>query len=122
MNRKTMVLTAAAGLLTPVLTACGSTSGGAAGTGAIIVGTTDRFEAADYAPAPLDPAYAYDAGSWNILRQTIQTLMHTPAAAASPSQKRPPTAASPTPATRATAAPCAPASRSPTETRSPHRT
>lgn len=78
MNRKTMVLTAAAGLLTPALAACGSTSGGAAGTGAIIVGTTDRFEAADYAPAPLDPAYAYDAGSWNILRQTVQTLMHTP--------------------------------------------
>ncbi|WP_371615102.1 ABC transporter substrate-binding protein [Streptomyces sp. NBC_00454] len=78
MNRKTMVLTAAAGLLTPALTACGSTSGGGAGSGAIIVGTTDRFEAADYAPAPLDPAYAYDAGSWNILRQTVQTLMHTP--------------------------------------------
>ncbi|MGW6691069.1 ABC transporter substrate-binding protein [Streptomyces sp. NPDC054961] len=78
MNRKTMVLTAAAALLTPALTACGSTSGGAAGTGAIIVGTTDRFEAADFAPAPLDPAYAYDAGSWNILRQTVQTLMHTP--------------------------------------------
>lgn len=78
MNRKTMALTAAAGLLTPALTACGSTSGGGAGTGAIVVGTTDRFEAADYAPAPLDPAYAYDAGTWNILRQTVQTLMHTP--------------------------------------------
>ncbi|MFG2992437.1 ABC transporter substrate-binding protein [Streptomyces sp. NPDC048257] len=78
MNRKTMVLTAAAGLLTPALAACGSTSGGGAGSGAIVVGTTDRFEAADFAPAPFDPAYAYDAGAWNILRQTVQTLMHTP--------------------------------------------
>lgn len=78
MNRKTMVLTAAAGLLAPALTACGSTSGGTAGSGAIVVGTTDRFETADYAPAPFDPAYAYDAGAWNVLRQTVQTLMHTP--------------------------------------------
>ncbi|MER5733536.1 ABC transporter substrate-binding protein [Streptomyces sp. NPDC002138] len=78
MNRKTMVLTAAAGLLTPALTACGSTSGTGAGTGAIVVGTTDRFEAADTVPAPFDPAYAYDAGTWNVLRQTVQTLMHTP--------------------------------------------
>ncbi|WP_412078482.1 ABC transporter substrate-binding protein [Streptomyces xanthophaeus] len=78
MNRKTMVLTAAAGLLAPALTACGSASGGGAGSGAIVVGTTDRFEAADYAPAPFDPAYAYDAGAWNVLRQTVQTLMHTP--------------------------------------------
>ncbi|MFJ3924236.1 ABC transporter substrate-binding protein [Streptomyces sp. NPDC090022] len=78
MNRKTLVLTAVAGLLTPVLTACGSATGGTAGSGTIVVGTTDRFEAADYAPAPFDPAYAYDAGAWNVLRQTIQTLMRTP--------------------------------------------
>ncbi|RSS56155.1 peptide-binding protein [Streptomyces sp. WAC07061] len=78
MNRKTMVLTAAIGLLTPALSACGSASGGGAASGAIVVGTTDRFEAADYAPAPFDPAYAYDAGAWNILRQTVQTLVHTP--------------------------------------------
>ncbi|MFF5446650.1 ABC transporter substrate-binding protein [Streptomyces sp. NPDC012888] len=79
MNRKTMVLTAAAaGLLTPALAACGSATGGGAGSGAIVVGTTDRFEAADSAPAPFDPAYAYDAGAWNVLRQTLQTLMRTP--------------------------------------------
>lgn len=29
-------------------------------------------------PRPLDPAYAYDAGTWNILRQTVQTLVRTP--------------------------------------------
>ncbi|MFI5620173.1 ABC transporter substrate-binding protein [Streptomyces sp. NPDC051567] len=78
MNRKTLVLTAAAGLLTPTLTACGGASGGGAASGAIVVGTTDRFEAADYATAPFDPAHAYDAGTWNVLRQTLQTLMHTP--------------------------------------------
>ncbi|MFG2297486.1 ABC transporter substrate-binding protein [Streptomyces sp. NPDC048603] len=78
MNRKTLVLTAAAGLLTPALTACGSTSGAGAGSGAIVVGTTDRFEASASAPAPFDPAHAYDAGAWNVLRQTVQTLMHTP--------------------------------------------
>ncbi|MFD7624719.1 ABC transporter substrate-binding protein [Streptomyces sp. NPDC059851] len=78
MNRKTLALTAAAGLLTPALAACGSATGQGAGTGAIVVGTTDRYEAADYAPAPFDPAYAYDAGAWNVLRQTVQTLMHTP--------------------------------------------
>jgi peptide/nickel transport system substrate-binding protein len=78
MNRKNLVLAAAAVLLTPGLAACGSATGGGAGGGAIVVGTTDRFEAADYAPAPFDPAYAYDAGTWNVLRQTVQTLMHIP--------------------------------------------
>ncbi|MFE0739667.1 ABC transporter substrate-binding protein, partial [Streptomyces sp. NPDC058855] len=37
-----------------------------------------RFTATSEAPAPLDPAYAYDVGSWNILRQTVQTLMILP--------------------------------------------
>ena len=46
--------------------------------GAIVVGTTDGFTASKAAPAPFDPAYAYDAGSWNILRQTVQTLMRAP--------------------------------------------
>ncbi|MCW7940905.1 peptide-binding protein [Streptomyces hygroscopicus] len=78
MNRKTLVLPAVAGLLTPVLAACGgSTTGGKSGN-AIVVGTTDRFTASGDAPAPLDPAYAYDVGSWNILRQTVQTLMVQP--------------------------------------------
>ena len=107
MNRKTLVLPAVAGLLAPVLAACGGSERGRSG-GAIVVGTTDRFAAAEDAPAPLDPAYAYDAGTWNILRQTVQTLMPARAATASPCPKRPRAAASPTPATRATAAPCAP--------------
>ncbi|MFF0201662.1 ABC transporter substrate-binding protein [Streptomyces sp. NPDC005017] len=78
MNRKTLVLPAVIGLLAPVLAACGGTDGAGDGGGSIAVGTTDRFIATDDAPAPLDPAYAYDVGSWNILRQTVQTLMIQP--------------------------------------------
>ncbi|UYQ61227.1 ABC transporter substrate-binding protein [Streptomyces peucetius] len=78
MNRKTLVLPAVVGLLAPVLVACGSTDGGSGGGDAIVVGTTDQFVAGEDAPAPLDPAYAYDTGAWNVLRQTLQTLMHTP--------------------------------------------
>lgn len=78
MNRKTLVLAAAMGLLAPVLAACGDTEGGGSDGDAIAVGTTDRFTASKEAPAPLDPAYAYDVGTWNILRQTVQTLMVQP--------------------------------------------
>ncbi|MFD3932770.1 ABC transporter substrate-binding protein [Streptomyces sp. NPDC058614] len=78
MNRKTLVLPAVIGLLTPVLAACGGSGSGGDSGDPIVVGTTDRFIASKDAPAPLDPAYAYDVGSWNILRQTVQTLMIIP--------------------------------------------
>jgi peptide/nickel transport system substrate-binding protein len=78
MNRKTLVLPAVAGLLAPVLVACGGSDSGSNSGDPIVVGTTDRFTATKDAPAPLDPAYAYDVGSWNILRQTVQTLMAQP--------------------------------------------
>ncbi|MFJ6102839.1 ABC transporter substrate-binding protein [Streptomyces sp. NPDC092359] len=74
MNRKTLVLPAVAGMLVPLLTACGGTEE----QGAIVVGTTDQFIATENSPAPLDPAFAYDTGAWNILRQTVQTLLHVP--------------------------------------------
>ncbi|MFD7319471.1 ABC transporter substrate-binding protein [Streptomyces sp. NPDC059875] len=74
MNRKTLALPAVAGLLAPLLVACG----GSDESRAIVVGTTDHFLATAEAPAPLDPAFAYDTGAWNILRQTVQTLMHVP--------------------------------------------
>ncbi|GGR44391.1 ABC transporter substrate-binding protein [Streptomyces roseolus] len=74
MNRKTLVLPAVAGLLAPLLAACGTGEDARA----IVVGTTDQFVATEEAPAPLDPAYAYDTGAWNILRQTVQTLVHVP--------------------------------------------
>jgi peptide/nickel transport system substrate-binding protein len=78
MNRKTLVLPAVAGLLTPVLAACGTSDSGSKSSDAIVVGTTDQFTATKDAPAPIDPAYAYDVGTWNILRQTVQTLMAQP--------------------------------------------
>ncbi|EGX59085.1 lipoprotein oligopeptide binding protein [Streptomyces zinciresistens K42] len=78
MNRKTLVLPAAIGLLAPVLAACGGTDSGSGSGDAIVVGTTDSFTASAEAPALVDPAYAYDVGTWNILRQTVQTLMIQP--------------------------------------------
>ncbi|MFJ3762997.1 ABC transporter substrate-binding protein [Streptomyces sp. NPDC090080] len=78
MKRKTLVLSAAAGLLTPLIAACGGHDGGGASGEAIIVGTTDQYTATKEEPAPLDPAYTYDTSAWNLLRQTIQTLMTQP--------------------------------------------
>ncbi|MEU0132291.1 MULTISPECIES: ABC transporter substrate-binding protein [unclassified Streptomyces] len=75
MNRKTLVLPAVVGLLAPVLAACG---GSDEGGDAIVVGTTDQFIASADTPAPFDPAIGYDAGIWNVLRQTVQTLTHIP--------------------------------------------
>lgn len=75
MNRKTLVLPAVVGLPAPVLAACG----GSEGEGdAIVVGTTDQFSSSSEAPAPFDPAIGYEAGVWNVLRQTVQTLTHIP--------------------------------------------
>ncbi|MFC8229619.1 ABC transporter substrate-binding protein [Streptomyces sp. NPDC057287] len=75
MNRKTLVLPAVVGLLAPVLAACGGSDDGG---DAIVVGTTDQFIASKDNPAPLDPAIGYEAGVWNVLRQTVQTLTHIP--------------------------------------------
>ncbi|MFE7134465.1 ABC transporter substrate-binding protein [Streptomyces sp. NPDC057638] len=84
MNRKTLVLPAVVGLLAPVLAACGSSEGDGADGGSLVVGMTDQLIASKDSPAPLDPAYAYDTGSWNVLRQTLQTLMHAPRGGGSP--------------------------------------
>ncbi|MER8044046.1 ABC transporter substrate-binding protein [Streptomyces sp. NPDC094032] len=80
MNRKTLVLPLTAALLVPLLAACG----GGDKSRAIVVGTTDQFVATEDAPAPLDPAFAYDTGAWNVLRQTVQTLMHSPRGSGQP--------------------------------------
>ena len=84
MNRKTLVLPAVVGLLTPLLAACGGSGSGGKSGDAIVVGTTDRFITSKDEPALLDPAYAYDAGSWNILRQVVQTLMAQPSSGGEP--------------------------------------
>ncbi|MER6915700.1 ABC transporter substrate-binding protein [Streptomyces sp. NPDC000594] len=84
MNRKTLVVPAVVGLLAPVLVACGATDSGSGGGDAMVVGTTDQIVANKQGPAPLDPAFAYDTGSWNVLRQTLQTLMHAPRGGGAP--------------------------------------
>ncbi|WP_406448511.1 ABC transporter substrate-binding protein [Streptomyces sp. NBC_00876] len=84
MNRKTLVLPAVVGLLAPVLAACGASGSGSDGDGAIVVGTTDRLVASKDAPAPLDPAIGYEGGVWNVLRQTVQTLMSIPRGGGAP--------------------------------------
>ncbi|MEV4333651.1 ABC transporter substrate-binding protein [Streptomyces sp. NPDC049597] len=79
MNRKTVVLLAVVALLTPSLAACGGfSSEDDDGGDTIVVGTTDRFLTSGDVPAPVDPAYAHDAGAWNLLGQTVQTLMVQP--------------------------------------------
>ncbi|MFJ4877645.1 ABC transporter substrate-binding protein [Streptomyces sp. NPDC088745] len=78
MNRKTLVLPAIAVLVTPVLAACGGPDSAENAGKPIVVGTTDSFVATKTAPAPFDPAHAYDVGAWNVLRQTHQTLMRVP--------------------------------------------
>ncbi|MFJ2952777.1 ABC transporter substrate-binding protein [Streptomyces sp. NPDC087226] len=73
MKRKILTMSVAAGLIVPTA-ACGDSGG----EDALVVGTTDRVSISSDAPAPLDPAYAYDIATWNILRQTVQTLMVQP--------------------------------------------
>ncbi|MDH6227733.1 ABC transporter substrate-binding protein [Streptomyces sp. MJP52] len=77
MNRKNLALPAVIGLVAPLIAACGGSDGGSDAL-PVRVGTTDQVAASAEAPAPLDPAYAYDVGSWNVLRQTMQTLLAQP--------------------------------------------
>ncbi|MCD9143420.1 ABC transporter substrate-binding protein [Streptomyces albireticuli] len=84
MNRKTLVLPTLAVLLAPVLAACGGSDEAGKGGGAIVIGTTDRFEETTDAPAPFDPAAAYDIGAWNVLHSTFQTLLRLPRSGTSP--------------------------------------
>lgn len=84
MNRKTLVLPVLAGLLAPVLTACGGADGAGEGGDPIVVGMSSQIEATKAAPAPLDPAQAYDVDAWNILRSSFQTLMRLPRTGTAP--------------------------------------
>ncbi|MEC4016685.1 ABC transporter substrate-binding protein [Streptomyces sp. H27-D2] len=84
MNRKTLVLPALVGLLAPVLAACGGSGGAGDGGDPIVVGTTDRIARTGDAPAPLDPAAAYDVNTWNVLGSSFQTLMTLPRSGTEP--------------------------------------
>ncbi|MFC0598116.1 ABC transporter substrate-binding protein [Streptomyces palmae] len=84
MNRKTLLLPAAAGLLTTALTGCGSSDGSGSDGAAVVVGITDHIEATPSAPAPLDPAQAYDTPSWTVMHNAFQTLMRLPRSGTEP--------------------------------------
>ncbi|MFD7923379.1 ABC transporter substrate-binding protein [Streptomyces sp. NPDC059740] len=84
MNCKPLVLPAVAGLLVPVLSACGAGSDTADSDDPIVVGTTDQISATGTAPAPLDPAQAYEVSQWNMLRSTLQTLLRMPRSGSTP--------------------------------------
>ncbi|CAL9388174.1 ABC transporter substrate-binding protein [Streptomyces sp. enrichment culture] len=84
MNRKTVVLPVLAGLLAPTLAACGTQQGSSAGGDPIVVGTTDHFTVSKRAPAPFDPAAAYDVAAWSVMRNTFQTLLRSPRTGTTP--------------------------------------
>ncbi|WNE95606.1 ABC transporter substrate-binding protein [Streptomyces luomodiensis] len=84
MTRKSLVLPAVAGLLISTLAACGGTDGSGSDGKTIVLGSTDRIEATKVAPAPLDPALAYDFASWSVLHNTFQTLMRLPRSGTEP--------------------------------------
>ncbi|MFE3270344.1 ABC transporter substrate-binding protein [Streptomyces sp. NPDC059215] len=74
MNPKILSRAATVGILLSPITACGNTDS-TSHANSITVGTTSQFVATQDAPAPMDPAYSWDAASWNYMRNTIQTLM-----------------------------------------------
>ncbi|MGW8375691.1 ABC transporter substrate-binding protein [Streptomyces sp. ODS28] len=84
MNRKILVLPALAGLIAPLLTACGSGADEGAEGKPIVVGTTDNFAVTRDNPAPFDPAASYDVSAWNIMRNTFQTLLRLPRSGTEP--------------------------------------
>ncbi|MFB7780996.1 ABC transporter substrate-binding protein [Streptomyces bauhiniae] len=83
MRYRILALLAVISVSVPLFAACGPNSGQGSDR-TIVVGITDRFTTSAAAPAPFDPAYAYDVGSWNILRNTVQTLMAVPKGDGSP--------------------------------------
>jgi peptide/nickel transport system substrate-binding protein len=85
MNRKLLVLPALLGAMTPVITGCGSSSGGGGDSGKpIVVGTTDSIELTKDNPAPLDPATSYDSATWNIFYNSFQMLLTYPRGSTTP--------------------------------------
>src|ERR1044072_6048401 len=84
MKRKSLALPAVAGLLTSAFTACGGPDGSGGEDGALVLGGSGRIEPSKAAPAPLDPAEAYDFASWSVLHNGFQTLMRLPRSGTDP--------------------------------------
>ncbi|MEV6108140.1 ABC transporter substrate-binding protein [Streptomyces sp. NPDC051940] len=83
MMRRTLALPALLGLVAPMTAACGGAGSDGDGS-AIVVGTTDVIAVSKDAPAPLDPAFAYDINSWNVLQNTMQGLLRLPRSGSEP--------------------------------------
>ncbi|WP_431946674.1 ABC transporter substrate-binding protein [Actinacidiphila sp. bgisy167] len=75
MNRKLLVLPALLGLAAPVLAGCGGSTGGGGGGDAVVIGTTDPIAVSEDQPSPLDPATAYDGGTYSFFNNTFQMLL-----------------------------------------------
>ncbi|MGH3313717.1 MAG: ABC transporter substrate-binding protein [Streptomyces sp.] len=85
MNRRTLTPPALAGLLASALVGCsGGVDGQAEESETIVVGTTERVAVTEDSPAPFDPAASYDTSSWNIMRNTFQTLLRPPRSGTEP--------------------------------------
>ncbi|MFC7217897.1 ABC transporter substrate-binding protein [Streptomyces polyrhachis] len=84
MTRTRLVLPSALLLLAPALGACGMGGDSADDAAPIVVGTTDVIAVGKDAPAPLDPAFAYDINSWNVLQNTMQGLLRLPRTGSEP--------------------------------------
>lgn len=73
-NRRRVVATAGVAATALVLTACGGSNGGSSsgggGGGALTIGTSDKI-------TTLDPAGAYDNGSFTVMNQVYPFLMNT---------------------------------------------
>jgi peptide/nickel transport system substrate-binding protein len=83
-NRRTLTPPALAGLLASTLVACSGGVGGRDEGQPIVVGTTARVAVTEDTPAPFDPAASYDVSSWNIMRNTFQTLLRPPRSGTDP--------------------------------------
>ncbi len=80
MRNKRLAATAGAVLLIGSVAACGGDEGddgGAASDEPVVVGTTDTVTS-------LDPAGSYDLGSWTLVYNVYQNLMHIPAGGSTP--------------------------------------
>jgi peptide/nickel transport system substrate-binding protein len=85
MNRRTLTPLALAGLLAPALVSCsGVVEGNEDEKKPIVVGTTARIAVTEDTQAPFDPAGSYDSSSWNIMRNTFQTLLRPPRSGTEP--------------------------------------
>lgn len=84
MKRTPLVLPALMGLTALVLAGCGGSGSSGSDGKAIVIGSTDSIVVSKDTPAPLDPAFSYDAGTWNVQSNLFQTLLRLPRSGSTP--------------------------------------